>query len=115
MPKDHQQTIQLMNHPLMATELAEKYPYYKELYDDVSSTGESELTRRWVLRQWRRQAAMASFCSTESIQQSFADTDLWSNGWAVRCHLLAVLREKGWREYRRLTNGLAAKMDFPNK
>ena len=115
MPKDHEQTIQLMNHPLMATELAEKYPGYKELYGWVSSSGVGELTHRWVLRQWRRQTAIASLRPLDPIRQSFADPDIWSNGWAVRCHLLAVLREKGWREYRRLAKGLSTKMDFPNK
>lgn len=115
MPKDHQQTIQLMNHPLMATELAGKYPGYKELYGWVSSSGVGELTHRWILRQWRRQTAMASPRPLEPIRQSFADPDIWSNGWAVRCHLLAVLREKGWEEYRQLAASLSAKMDFPNK
>ena len=66
---------------------------------------------RWILSQ----TTMASPRPLEPIRQSFADPDIWSNGWAVRCHLLAVLREKGWEEYRQLAASLSAKMDFPNK
>ena len=113
MPRDCQETVQLMNHPLMVNALFEKYPRYEDLSQWMNSMGVGELTHRWIMRQWRRQTALTASGARDLLRASFADSDWWANQWAVRCYLLATLREAGWREYQRIEDNLSNKMKFP--
>lgn len=113
MPKDCLEIIQLMNRPLMLNILFREYPDYGSLSGWINSMGLGELTHRWIMRQWRRHIALTSPGARDLLQESFADSDWWANQWAVRCYLLASLREGSQQACDQLIDALSSKLELP--
>jgi hypothetical protein len=110
---DHQETVQLMNHPETVQYITEKFPSYNMLATWIDSMGLGGLTRTWIIRQWRRQVALTAANAREVIQDSFKDTDWQGNRWAVRCYLLASLRAGDLETYDKLVRALSDRLEFP--